>query len=1399
MPKKDQSKFEAESGSSSGTGTLTGLGWLRRALAIFLMLVVFGIAAPVIYVMQAGGPSQIIQDQLASRLGEGTVSVRDVTFDMQFPSAFLTVIAYDVDIQTPNAAATLPEVSAVFTPIGLFNLRPFELVVSGIDLDLSAGADGWTGSPSAKLIAGLAAPIAGLDSPESAPITGLRRLRINSASVTLRQTSGSVQPLRFTDLNLTVAVDTAMSLAGSVSAMRMIDGKAAGKVTATILGDMANRDFTAEIAVDQFVVDGIAGHAPMMPDMLASAGVISGRMTAAVRGSQLNIADVDLVAVGGVINLPRPAPTLAYDSASLVMGYNRDAETLDIRQSELALVDGQVLSVTGNIKAMYGPEPNIAVRIRGNQLSLAQFYANWPDALAPDIKSRLQKQISGGELSDVTLGISANYNLAKAHLRVLNLALGSVFTGVKVDFDVSQFTAGQYMRLQGLADGRLALRMSAGGIIDHLSVAMGVSTGSLELADYPDPLAFDRVQVTGALSTDGLEIADISIDLMDGGTVSLAGKLDLTKDWALAGADFKIASNAMDIRRFYAIWPQWAVTQTRSWVDQKMRAGRVEDVRLHVVSSFADDKLSVDQIDGSITMQNVRLELGANIPPLVDLDGRMTIADNASEIILTDGTAEKLSLSAGKIRIAPITTSGVWGENKLPLGIAEVRLDGDISDGIALVRRLGIVKSGGYDLDRLQASGLSSFNITTEFPVRRKLTPADIDFEVLASVSEGDFRNLPLEIDARNADISITARPGEFGVTGTADIFGLAAEINYKSQRSDTSEDTAQNNTQDGVQGGAAVGTARLDLKASGELRKIKSAATDMGMQEFASFNLADIDMQGDADISLVVKFPTGVKLHLGDLDVTADIVVHNGRFANLPGVGLAENAELVAQLSPLGGELSGSATLFSTPIDFLLRADSLADQLTLKMNAPPSPQFAGLIAVRSGLSVGGKVGGGFVATTDLGLSNITVDLDLDLDATSISLPEISWAKLPAERGSATMRVILEDGGLRSIEDIDLHAGSLTVLGSVAMDRAILAGDNSVTFGISEAHFERLAWPGNDIGKISIELDDQGGLKIVAEASLIDLVPLRRNFGIGEGRPVSFDILADQIIVGDGISLSGEIIGEKRRGGGGNAEFAGTLYNRNKPLISESQMQLSFGPDGEFLSASGVVGGAETSVTYTAKAGDVPVMTMASTNGGGTLKGLGVTDAIRLGEMFLKTRFIDGYENFDTNIRITNFNVIDAPKAVRAYSVLGPIGLLSLLEGEGTRFDWGEAMFENRGSKIRLTQVTGQGQAVSVAFVGEYDRETRIVDVSGNLVPASLFSRIIGKIPLVGEILTGIDNAGLFVTQFSMKGDVDDPVTSVTPASIVPGLLRDLFSPAWLKREGDRILGPTDDDAGAVD
>ena len=92
----------------------------------------------------------------------------------------------------------------------------------------------------------------------------------------------------------------------------------------------------------------------------------------------------------------------------------------------------------------------------------------------------------------------------------------------------------------------------------------------------------------------------------------------------------------------------------RSWVDQKMPEGRVEDVRLQVQSRFDGDKPRITNLEGSVTLSDARLELGAKIPAFTDLDGRLTIADNLGEIILTEGRVEGLDLSTGRVTIDPV-------------------------------------------------------------------------------------------------------------------------------------------------------------------------------------------------------------------------------------------------------------------------------------------------------------------------------------------------------------------------------------------------------------------------------------------------------------------------------------------------------------------------------------------------------------------------------------------------------------------------------------------------------------------------------------------------------------------------------------------------------------------------
>ena len=98
-------------------------------------------------------------------------------------------------------------------------------------------------------------------------------------------------------------------------------------------------------------------------------------------------------------------------------------------------------------------------------------------------------------------------------------------------------------------------------------------------------------------------------------------------------------------------------------------------------------------------------------------------------------------------------------------------------------------------------------------------------------------------------------------------------------------------------------------------------------------------------------------------------------------------------------------------------------------------------------------------------------------------------------------------------------------------------------------------------------------------------------------------------------------------------------------------------------------------------------------------------------------------------------------------------------------------------------------------MVGVYDRTSKQVDVSGNLVPVSQISNIVGKLPVLGNVLTGLDKSGIFASQFRVTGPSDDMKTVVNPASIAPGLLRDLVSPNWLTKESDRLFNKMTDEA----
>ena len=576
--------------------------------------------------------------------------------------------------------------------------------------------------------------------------------------------------------------------------------------------------------------------------------------------------------------------------------------------------------------------------------------------------------------------------------------------------------------------------------------------------------------------------------------------------------------------------------------------------------------------------------------------------------------------------------------------------------------------------------------------------------------------------------------------------------------------------------------TAVISVNAKGAASTAMDLARQAGLSKYGRFDFSRIEADGEVEFGLEAAVPIGPSTPLVNSVRKLEATISNGSFRNLPNQMSIENAELVVNVTTDNSQITGNAVIYGAPSEFSLEIDHKKRHVDLVGQTPPSPLLAAAMAKIFDLDIAGSIGGKISYSGDPSLGEAKIGMTVDLGNASINLPKLDWAKLPAEDGRATLTILLRGGQVASLQNIDMAAGSLSAQGQIAF---------GTTGQIQAAFFERVAWPGNDIRDLIIERNGDSSWKVGATARLVNLVPLRRNEGVSGGETLIFDFTADQIVVDREITLSGQLSGNRTGDGVGQAGFLGTMFVHGTPLITEGDLKMGFGSGNEHIAGTGLIGGGEVKLSFDAKTDASPKLVIESENAGRVLSGLRVTDTVRGGQLRLTNVFMDNaFRSYDTKIELAKFRVVEAPRALRAFSVLSLTGLYSLVEGDGTAFDRGEAILETRGSAVKILSMKASGDAVGVTMLGVYDRATKKVDVSGNLVPINQISNFLGEVPILGDIFTGIDNSGIIVNQFKITGTSDDMETSVNPVStIVPGLLRDLFSPNWLGKEQKRLFG----------
>jgi hypothetical protein len=95
---------------------------------------------------------------------------------------------------------------------------------------------------------------------------------------------------------------------------------------------------------------------------------------------------------------------------------------------------------------------------------------------------------------------------------------------------------------------------------------------------------------------------------------------------------------------------------------------------------------------------------------------------------------------------------------------------------------------------------------------------------------------------------------------------------------------------------------------------------------------------------------------------------------------------------------------------------------------------------------------------------------------------------------------------------------------------------------------------------------------------------------------------------------------------------------------------------------------------------------------------------------------------------------------------------------------------------VTLRQLRAHGGALGLTVAGSIDLHTSSMDLKGTIIPLYKVNTVVGKIPLVGDVLLGGTGQGLVAVAARVTGHLPEPHVSVNPASVVtPGFLRGFF------------------------
>ena len=385
------------------------------------------------------------------------------------------------------------------------------------------------------------------------------------------------------------------------------------------------------------------------------------------------------------------------------------------------------------------------------------------------------------------------------------------------------------------------------------------------------------------------------------------------------------------------------------------------------------------------------------------------------------------------------------------------------------------------------------------------------------------------------------------------------------------------------------------------------------------------------------------------------------------------------------------------------------------------------------------------LTVVDSGRDALEAEITADLTPAAVTVSALDYRKPAGAEGRMTARVRRRDDRTWGIEELRLSLPDLAAEGQVTLD---------ADGGFLHAQLDRVEHHGQVLATQVTRRT--GGYTVGLNAQELDLsqfIDLDGAFDPATADAATTDDAAD----GPPVWLTARI-GTLRLGG-------------DRALNTVQASANLHGAEVRSLDLDGLSGAAAIAVRYGPQDDGRDQLTLQADDAGALLAALDLWNGVSGGRLRITAVGADGA--WSGNARMEGAHLTSAPLLARLLAAGSLFDINERLAAGGLTFDVIEAGFALTPGRLTLSDGRAAGGALGLTAEGGFDRTDERIDLTGTIVPFVGVNRVLEGIPVLGTLLTGGEDQGLFALTYQVSGPMDEPDIAINPLSaLAPGVLR---------------------------